>query len=210
MSFILDALKKSETERQQQSGGEFSSVPTTAAAPRQLRWLWLLAVLLAINVAVLLGIFLRPDIRSTAAPEVIDTALAPLPVEQSPVEQVTTTSPSFADQVEQARRDQPEVAGTAIEAATPPAAAPQPATSSGNTSRIPTIDELRLDGSLQLPELHIDIHVFSDQPGDRFVFINMVKHREQSQLAEGPVVREITTDGVILQYQGRAFLLPRE
>jgi len=69
---------------------------------------------------------------------------------------------------------------------------------------------LRLNGSLQLPDLRIDIHVFSDKPDDRFVFINMVKHREQSQLAEGPVVREITTDGVILQHQGRTFLLPRE
>ena len=30
MSFILDALKKSETERQQQAGGEFSNVPSSS------------------------------------------------------------------------------------------------------------------------------------------------------------------------------------
>ena len=73
-----------------------------------------------------------------------------------------------------------------------------------------TIDELRLNGTLQLPELHIDIHVFADNAAERFVFINMTKYRETSQLAEGPVVAEITTDGVILEYQGRTFLLPRE
>ena len=83
-----------------------------------------------------------------------------------------------------------------------------PAASSG--ARIPTIEELRLNDSLQLPELHIDIHVYSDNPDERFVFINMAKHREQSQLDEGPVVREITAEGVILQYQGRSFLLSRE
>lgn len=73
-----------------------------------------------------------------------------------------------------------------------------------------TIDELRLNGTLQLPELHIDIHVYAEDPAERFVFINMKKQRENSQLDEGPVVAEITTDGVILKHQGSTFLLPRE
>ena len=77
-------------------------------------------------------------------------------------------------------------------------------------SGLRTIDELRLDGVLQLAELHLDIHVYNDDPVERFVFINMDKHREQSQLDEGPVVREITRDGVVLEYQGQVFLLPRE
>ena len=42
------------------------------------------------------------------------------------------------------------------------------------------------------------------------MFINMEKHREQSRLDEGPVVSEITPDGVVLEHQGREFLLPRE
>ena len=46
MSFILEALKKSETERQQQGSAEFSSVPTSSEKPNPARWLWLLAVLL--------------------------------------------------------------------------------------------------------------------------------------------------------------------
>ena len=79
-----------------------------------------------------------------------------------------------------------------------------------SAQRVATIDELRLDGQLQLPDLHLDIHVYSDAPEERFVFINMVKHRERSRLDEGPVVSEITPEGVILDYQGRTFLLPRE
>jgi hypothetical protein len=38
----------------------------------------------------------------------------------------------------------------------------------------------------------------------------MVRHREKSRLAEGPVVQEITPEGVILDYRGTRFLLPRE
>ena len=37
MSFILDALKKSETERQQQAGAEFSDVPSK---PRESHAKW--------------------------------------------------------------------------------------------------------------------------------------------------------------------------
>jgi len=83
-------------------------------------------------------------------------------------------------------------------------------TSSTSIAVVPTIDELRLQGTLQLAEMHLDIHVFSEVPADRFVFINMDKHREGSKTAEGPVVREIRTDGVVLEHQGRVFLLPRE
>jgi hypothetical protein len=47
-------------------------------------------------------------------------------------------------------------------------------------------------------------------PTDRFVFINMNKYNEGSQLAEGPVVKEITTDGVVLDQGGTVFLVPRD
>ena len=56
----------------------------------------------------------------------------------------------------------------------------------------------------------MDIHVYSDIPEDRFVFINMNKHKEGSRLAEGPLVREITPEGVILNQNGTSFLLPRD
>ncbi len=63
---------------------------------------------------------------------------------------------------------------------------------------------------MALPELHVDIHVFSDVARDRFVFINMTKHKEGSRLAEGPLVEEITPDGVVLSHNGKSFLLPRD
>jgi general secretion pathway protein B len=91
--------------------------------------------------------------------------------------------------------------------ATPPQSRPQ---SQFTLEALPTADELRANGSIQLGNLHLDIHVYSEKPADRFVFINMVRHREKSRLAEGPVVQEITPEGVILDYGGTRFLLPRE
>jgi general secretion pathway protein B len=208
MSFILDALKKSENERQEQGSAEFSSVPTSSGSVSPTRWLWLLAALLVINFAVLISILLRPDPVAESAPVAAAAAEATLA-------EPDKSSTGFEQQVAAAIVDLPATTQpaqpTAIERtetfAEPPPPRPRTTRQSGN---VPTIDQLRLDGSLQLDELHLDIHVYSDIPADRFVFINMDKHREDSRIDEGPIVREITPDGVILEYQGKRFLLPRE
>lgn len=206
MSFILDALKKSETERQQQSGAEFASVPSSPGEPQSLKWLWILAALLGINIVVLIGVLMRPD-----APSQTPAAIEAPSIDAATIEDAADAEPSFEDQVALAKADQAEreQAAAAVE---PQEAAPvRSAPSRAPTSRrVRTIDELRLTGALEMTDLHLDLHVYNDVPAERFVFINMVKHREQSQLAEGPVVNEITPDGVILAYQGTTFLLPRE
>ena len=215
MSFILDALKKSETERQEQGSAEFANVPSSDDPSGVPRWLWVLGVLLAINVVVLLGLLLRED-----TPDIVN----PRPEVQT--DTATSGSGSFAERLEEVRDQQaPSAAArqtdiSAIEesvAATPAQAAPaqaaptEAASASQFTLRaLPTADELRLTGKMQIAELHLDIHVYSDTPADRFVFINMIRHQENSRLAEGPVVREITPEGVILDYLGTEFLLPRE
>src|SRR5210317_845835 len=91
MSFILDALKKSEIERQQQGPSDFANVPSSDESPRAPRWLWVLALLLAINLAVLVGVLLRDD-----APEVVP-----------PSGQASLAEPSagtsFSEQIREAR-----------------------------------------------------------------------------------------------------------
>ena len=215
MSFILDALKKSESERQQQGPSDFANVPSSAESPRAPRWIWVVALLLAINVAVLLGVLLRDD-----APEII-----PAPDQAPRAEPAPAAGPSFSERIREAR-ERDAVATTNVAASpepvrqapaeTPPVAAP-PASPPQARPRneftlaaLPTADELRANGTIQLADLHLDIHVYSEQPADRFVFINMVRHREKSRLAEGPIVDEITPEGVILDYSGTRFLLPRE
>lgn len=201
MSFILDALKKSETERQQQTGAEFSGVPSSSGEPQSFKWLWILALLLLVNIAVLVGVLMRPEKAE------VDTA----PTSDASLQQVKISEPSFEEKITAAKQNQPEqTTGVATQLATQPEqAASRPITRSPAV-RVLTIDEVRLNGTLQMKDLHLDIHVYSDEPAERFVFINMAKHREKSQLEDGPVVVEITPDGVILEHQGITFLLPRE
>ena len=97
MSFILDALKKSETDRQQQTPAAFATVPSSDGRPRAPRWLMLLGVLLAINVIVLLGLLLRSDGDTPA-----DTAAVIAAVEKTPA----AATADFAAQIEAARRNE--------------------------------------------------------------------------------------------------------
>ena len=208
MSFILDALKKSETERQQQASAEFATIPAGRDNPGLPKWLWVLGFLLAINLAVLLAFALRPDEQPAVVAVPFMAASEPL------------AAPSFAEQLEVARSNAPPsqparasvdpVDNATTMRTTQLPAATRPAGSTTNTATLPTFHEVVANGSIDLPDLHLDIHVYSDAPEDRFVFINMSKQREQSRLSEGPVVTEIAPDGVILEYHGTRFLLPRD
>ena len=211
MSFILDALKKSETERQQQGNAEFASVPRGSGSSSVSPWIWIVGLLLLINLLVLIGLFAKPYLTGSNTPIVAS--------EQTESGPAATTAPRFEDQVAAARQNRPQQQEQARTSPSTTATAPpevQAVLISQNPSAVPasslypTLQEFRAGGSSDLPELHLDIHVYSNVPSERFVFINMVKHREGSQLEEGPVVAEITADGVVLGHQGSYFLLPRE
>ena len=231
MSFILDALKKSETERQRQGSAEFATIPSSRAASSPPRWLWVLVLLLLVNLVVLAGILLRdepaattPALSSPAVAPATTPAITPADAEEPPAADTT----SFEARIADARSRQPPpgvVAGIAPETAPvqepavpepadeiveqrPPAG--QPDAPRSEPLSLPTLTQLRAGGILSLPDLHLDIHVYSETPADRFVFVNMSKHRENSRLASGPVVERITPEGVVLDYQGTRFLLPRE
>ncbi|NND37022.1 MAG: GspB domain-containing protein [Gammaproteobacteria bacterium] len=210
MSFILDALKKSETERQQQGSAEFATVPVGKTRARTPRWIWVIAALLGINIAAMLGLMLRPDTPpanvASPSPAVIP-AETPVPHEDQP-----GPTETFEEKIAEARDRQPEVALTTPVAEMAPDVAQEaaPAATGTVTNDVPSLVELQAAGRVQVAPLHLDIHVFSYVPSERFVFINMNKATEGSTLDEGPRVEEITVDGVMLRYQGETFKLTRE
>ena len=73
-----------------------------------------------------------------------------------------------------------------------------------------TLESLGGAAALNLPELRLDLHVYSDNKAQRFVFINSKKYAEGQALNEGPTVEQITDAGVILNYHGQSFLLTRQ
>jgi general secretion pathway protein B len=78
----------------------------------------------------------------------------------------------------------------------------------GSVSTLPTLDDL--GGQTGLPELRVELHVYSTKPQERFVFINSHRYKEGDTLQEGPHVDRITPDGAEMSYRGQRFVLPRQ
>lgn len=226
MSLILDALRKSERSRQQTLTGQVSAAGTPPARARvPVPWAMLIGILLIANATALAIIFWRNH-GSVAAPVVI-AAHAPVASSTRP------PAPAYHPEVRSLALEAAAAAGTppaatvpAIVATTAPvfipaetpatesAAAPAPATVPAAGPAIgmdhaPPLDSLPLSFQQSLPLLHLDVHSYSTNPAERFVVINMQRYRTGDTLKEGPKVIAIVPDGVILEYHGQTFLLPR-
>jgi len=221
MSFILDALKKSESDRLKKDAPGFSHVPDKAREKSASHWIWIVIVLIVINIVVLTVMFLKPDRvpeTANARPPAKSIAIAP-PARTTPAARVpepvadTASRQSAASQPGPAVSASPaavvqEPVASAVQSA--PAARSTASSGSGQiTESFATFNDLRVQGVLNLSDLHLDIHVFSEQPENRFVFVNMSKYKQGATLDEGPVIAEITPEGVILKHRGMTFLLPR-
>jgi general secretion pathway protein B len=237
MSFILDALKKSETERQRQSVPGLMDTRLTTRRNRLPVWAVVLCVLLVANVIVLAVML----IRSNSAARPAATAAVPASRAQAPAGadhfspmDANPANPVYAPEIPVA----PAATGAQPSDNAAPPTPPRPAVvprlidelkappvrsarradpvltdedaKADSDEVLPTINELNLSGSQTLPELHLDVHVYGNQPSERFVFINMRKYHEGTTLQEGPTVEHIRRDGVILNYHGLRFLLPRQ
>lgn len=256
MSFILDALRRSEHERQRQAGPALVDTPVAPPRARSNPWATAAIALLVVNLAAI-GILLlmRSNGEQAAAPAPAATPAAQSPQAsvptQSPPPQSAPPGPAAARTPPMLRPAQPappmpgrnpleaevvedsppfDEEAVALAAAPPPGPPAvvgtptrggtvvyqsldnlDPVTSrpsSAPTSNLPTADELTARGGL--PELKLELHVYSNKPPERFVFVNGSRYREGDTTREGAQVEEITRDGVVMSLRGNRFLLPRD
>lgn len=207
MSFILDALKKSEAERQRQNAPGIASIPERQNAKTSGKWIWLVTGLLFVNLLALGALLVwNSGVETPSETPIASTQLeAPAATFSELVSEVKRSQRSVSPPTEV----QQQAEEVAVTPAAPPAPAESPVRGQVDTG-LESFNDLRAKGELQLPDMHLDIHVYSGAPADRFVFVNMAKYKENSTLSEGPVIREITPDGVVLEHQNKVFLLPRQ
>jgi general secretion pathway protein B len=220
MSFILDALKKSEIERQRQSMPGLMDAPTSLRRGRVPLWVIILACLLAINIVVLIIVLMRNGTPSVASTSGHDSS--PADAKRPAVEEhfsPLSAAPVYAPEIPVPPAEtsaSSESAGHAIAQRAAPHTLHRPdpvlidEEAADNDEVLPSINEINLTAAQALPEMHLDVHVYATKPSDRFVFINMRKYHEGNTLAEGPVLERIRRDGVVLNYQGVRFILPRQ
>lgn len=105
------------------------------------------------------------------------------------------------------------VAAPAASAAPPPAATPPPApvatAAPSPSAGLPLLWELPYDRRKDIPKLAMSLQVYSADPASRFAIVNDERHKEGDTIADGLVLREITPEGLVLEFQGERFLYPR-
>jgi general secretion pathway protein B len=219
MSYILDALKKSEQKRQRES------IPDLLAGrvireekKRRPVWLYFLAGALLINASLMLW-WVRPwqPVKGKAeAPamtvkqesQVLPARTPEPPAPVQPVEKKEAVAPKEAHSESTAVRVGSEPRPV------PPPPAEHPSVAEG---RLPDASKTQaaqkvlrmtdLPPSVQndLPSLSISAHFYDNNPSSRLVSINGRVMHEGQEVKPGLKLEQITANGVIFSYQGYRF-----
>lgn len=238
MSFILEALRKSESERQRLGTAAIADLPIGRPRRGQPWWVFALSALLLVNLVVLVVVLLRDKpasstpiqvtpsttansiattTQSTPAPTSAPHAAAPAP--NSPA--LPTSASSAMDNTSAARELQETAAGaphveyetvprTELEIANAAASVPYGPTLVRPLQSQPATAALPAKDVAAPPDLHVDLHVYSKNPHDRFVLINMHRYSEGQQLPNGATVEQINSDDVVLYQNGTRYRLERQ
>jgi len=235
MSFILDALKKSESDRQRQGGPALFEVRVAPARNPLPAWAVAIAVLFVLNLGVVGWLLLRhaPAPAEAAAParaaaqaETAATPAAPAPAPApaaAPAAALVSSPPPAALPPAPGPAARNAVSAPPAATLSEPAANPEdyapaeeapPSGSLGRVKRgtdagVPLYQQLAAAPASRLPQLRLDLLAYAERAADRWVLINMHKLREGDSL-EGVQVERITPEGAVLSYQGSQFLLTRE
>lgn len=215
MSFILDALKKAESERSRASGPVLVDVRIAPPRRRLPAWAWVLGAVLVANLAVLSWLVLRsspaPVIAAApATPAALPPGSEPAGVQRVPAAALPAATLPVAPYVPPHATPEPTLpAADALPvnppavAMPPPAARPAPRT--GNA--LPTARQLQAMG-VSLPPLLLNLHVYDPSPELRYVLLNGLRLTQGEFTPDGIKVDTITEQGVVLEARGQRFLLP--
>ncbi len=229
MSFILDALRKSENERQRSAVPRVTRAPL--ARPRARPPVWTVVVIAVLTCSVIvLGAawWITFSSRPATAPTVTAQAESPSSAAASAADRETATTAAAVES--RATDPAPAPASAAVPPRTspldslavtaapvtptvvsPPSASPSAATDTRSadagpttSTRAPSRAELIADG-LSIPDVRLELHAWDPSADRRFAFINGQRVVEGEALREGPRVVSIDTDSVTLSYGGTRF-----
>jgi general secretion pathway protein B len=196
VSFILDALKKAESERNRRVAPVLMDA---RLAPRRRglpAWAWALGVVLLLNLGVLAWLLSRTRSQPPADQPVVAAEPA-APVETTPTAKATSPPPASA-------LPMPEVVAPTTTPVAPPHATGPSLEATGDEEALPTLQELRNAG-VPLPDIVLNLHVYAPSPANRSVLLDGQRAREGEYLPNGVKVERITPQAVILEASGRRF-----
>lgn len=229
MSFILEALKKSDKKRQDGTVPKLETVhsPIVSARTKRPDWIWLLLCVLLLNAALLIWLLgpWQPQENLTAVrlktpprriapsldvvnPQPGETLVTSPEEEKTParlaVIPVMPAVPKKTALPAQSAEKKPPLPGSAelSPSETGPGAA---------QDKIFLLKELPLSVKRDIPELHMSMHAFNrDIRSANLIRINDQIMRPGASLSGKYLLEEITAEGAVFHYAGYRFLVPRK
>lgn len=210
MSYILDALKKSERERAVGADRRLPEAPGTTGSFALPQRLWPLALASGLVAGALVAVIMiwrgaaqespGDAMRRAEAPQAVGATTLPLAaVAELPPVREALSPPVGGGQAK----------GATPSIAPPPAIAPQVQAGNPVAADAPLLRQKPQEFQRQLPELVVTIHVYSPDESQRILFINNREYRRGDQLLEGLRLEEIVADGAVLSFRGERFKLRR-
>jgi general secretion pathway protein B len=219
MSYILDALKKSEQER---GHGNIPDVQTVHSSGLNYRsekksyWPYILIVAVLLNLlAIVYFILNKENIEQTATAtqetnvtDQVKTESSVTSEKTAEADNLTTLTSKKNTEIKETATNTPASAIDDTIKTTKKTATIKADTNSrafNNTTKIMDFHELPESIRQELPSITISAHVYSTNPAQRSIVINNNFMEEGEYVLDGLILYEITTDGAIFTYQGTLF-----
>lgn len=228
MSYILDALRRADSERERGAipGLHTQAVPVAAAdAEADVRpspWKWLIVaafiVLLGLVAWLWFGRAEAPEpaaLSASARPPLVTppatvapvAATAPPPVAAASIPAAAaTTAGTPAASAPSARKPAPAVATRKLPAAATVASVPAAAKTSAKASepeaRVSALSELPEEIRRELPALAVGGSIYSKSAANRMLVINGQVFHEGDELAAGLTLEQIKQKAAVLKFKG--------
>src|SRR5690554_49268 len=221
MSYILDALRKSETERRQGKVPDLGQQVQLIHRPKKKRTPLMVWVVLAlfVNAGVLAVVFWPkpageavqkptpkpgPELTVKPAPaaEVSEPEPEPVPVAQPEPARVVAPQPAALvnEPIAEPERQWPAIITPSLrQQRDPPDVA-----RNGPKERVPHLVELPLSFQKSIPDLMFNSHIYSTDPSASRVMINN-RYLRTGDRFEQLTIERITEDGVVLSKNGQYF-----
>ncbi|MES2756855.1 MAG: general secretion pathway protein GspB [Pseudomonadota bacterium] len=210
MSYILEALKKSQAERQLGSAPTINAVPVGAAPHADLRpsrrplWIALSAAALAVALALLAWRLMAP------APKAAVAVLAATPPPVGVAVTVAVAPPPLAVVPPSAPQEPKRVVArpappAPVKAAAPPPPPPPP---SADEDKLPTLRELPEAIQRTVPPLTFGGYMYSKNPADRLLLIDKSLRREGEEVAPGLVLEKLLPKAAVMNFNGYRYRVP--
>ena len=189
MSYILDALRKSEEERQKRrtkaAGSGFTFVKNTTPSKKKF------AFSLILTSSMLLALIILGGGWWWSQKDLEETKVADREVQ-----------PAVSSDAAVIERDSEPAAAPAIQEMAPPAVdtSSSPAPPSQPIDEIPYLSDMSAEFQARIPKLIFSGHVYSPEPRLRMIMINDAVVREGDPIGAELSLDEITGNGVVVGY----------